>query len=223
MPADAPRKPVVIAVDGPAASGKGTLARRLADHFGYAHLDTGLLYRAVGIAVGAGNEGAVDETRAVAAAEALDLGRLDEAALRGDAAAVAGSRVAAIPAVRAALVAVQRRFADAPPGGAPGAVIDGRDIGTVICPDADVKIFIDADLEIRADRRVKELRERGVTAIHARVLQEMRERDDRDRSRKVAPLAPAEDAFIIDTTRMDADAAFAAARDYIASRNKSEA
>jgi len=219
--------PPVIAVDGTAASGKGTLAKRLASQLGYAYLDTGLLYRAVAFLVlstGKGKKtGEIDEELAISAAKGLEPAKIDENNLRTDDIAQAASVVAAIPAVRQALIDLQRRFADTPPGGAPGTVLDGRDIGTVICPDADAKIFVDADVEIRAARRVKELQERGVAAIPARVLQEMRERDERDRSRSVAPLVPADDAFILDTTEMDADAAYAAALNYINSRNMSEA
>src|SRR5690606_37106954 len=160
MPAER-RHPVVIAVDGPAGSGKGTLARRLAAHLGYAHLDTGLLYRAVGMSLLRAGRDPDDAGAAAAAARALSPDLLDDPALRADEAADAASRVAAIPGVRAALVAFQRAFAAAPPGGAAGAVLDGRDIGTVICPDADHKIFVDAAPEMRAKRRVKELRERG--------------------------------------------------------------
>jgi cytidylate kinase len=215
---------LVIAVDGTAASGKGTLARRLARHFGYAYLDTGLLYRAVAFSAGNATEQAeIDENTAVQAAETLDPDKMDEAALRTDEIAQAASQIAAMKGVRRALVGLQRRFAAHPPGGAAGAVLDGRDIGTVICPGAQAKFFVDADVEIRATRRVKELLERGVAAIHARVLQEMRERDGRDRSRSVAPLVPAEDAYILDTTGMNADAAFAAALNYIESRNMSQA
>ena len=224
MPAERPASRPVIAVDGTAASGKGTLARRLASHFGYAYLDTGLLYRAVAYSAWiACDRAEIDEETAVRAAETLDTENMDEAVLRTDEIAQAASQIAAMKAVREALVGLQRRFAADPPREAAGAVLDGRDIGTVICPAAQAKIFVDAEVDIRAARRVKELLGRGVTAIHARVLQEMRERDERDRSRSVAPLVPADDAFILDTTRMDADAAFAAALNYINSRNMSEA
>jgi len=217
-------KPVIIAVDGPAASGKGTLAKRLARHFGYAHLDTGALYRAVGLALIRAGKDPDDAEAAEAAARALDprgLDRLlDDPGLRDEAAADAATRVAANPGVRAALLDFQREFARTPPGGAPGAVLDGRDIGTVICPDAAYKIFIEADVNVRADRRVKELRDRGIEAIHARVLRDMRERDARDRGRSVAPLVPADDAFVLDSSALDADAAFSAALTFIASRSK---
>ena len=213
-------RPVVIAVDGPAASGKGTLARRLARHFGYAHLDTGALYRAVGLALIRAGKDPDDAEAAVAAARALDYRLLDDPGLRDEATADAATRVAAIPGVRAALLDFQREFTRMPPGGAPGAVLDGRDIGTVICPDAAYKIFIDADVNVRADRRVKELRDRGIEAIHARVLRDMRERDARDRGRSVAPLVPADDAFVLDSSALDADAAFSAALTFIASRSK---
>jgi CMP/dCMP kinase len=216
------RPAVVIAVDGPAASGKGTLARRLARHLGYAYLDSGLLYRAVGAAMLANGADPDDPAAAEAAARALDPGMLaaNEAALRADKVADAAGRVAVHPGVRAALRRFQQAFAESPPGGAPGAVIDGRDIGTVICPGADAKIFVDADVEVRAERRVKELRERGLDAIHARVLQDMKARDARDRSRSAAPLVPADDAFVLDTTGLDADAAFARALAFVATRNK---
>jgi len=211
---------VVIAVDGPAASGKGTLARRLAAHFGYAHLESGLLYRAVGAAVLRAGADPDDAGAAEAAARALAPETLGDARLRTEQAAGAATRVAVHPGVRAALLRFQRDFAARPPGGAAGAVIDGRDIGTVICPDADAKIFVDADVAVRAERRVKELRERGLDAIHARVLQDMKARDARDRSRSVAPLVPADDAFVLDTTSLDADAAFARALEFITTRNK---
>ena len=213
-------RPVVIAVDGPAASGKGTLARRLARHFGYAHLDTGALYRAVGLALIRAGKSPDDAEAAEAAARALDRRLLDDPGIRDEATADAATRAAAIPGVRAALLDFQREFARTPPGGAPGAVLDGRDIGTVICPDAAYKIFIDADVNVRADRRVKELRDRGIEAIHARVLRDMRERDARDRGRSVAPLVPADDAFVLDSSALDADAAFSAALTFIASRSK---
>jgi cytidylate kinase len=165
-----------------------------------------------------------DDAAAVRAARAFDAAALDPAdpALRSEEVGNAAGRIAANPGVRDALIAVQRRFAAVPPGGCAGAVIDGRDIGTVICPDADVKIFVDASAEVRAARRVKELQERGVESIPARVLQDMKERDERDRTRAVAPLAPAADASVIDTTNLSADAAFAEAMSLIRSRNKVE-
>lgn len=212
---------VVIAVDGPAASGKGTLARRLAAELGYAYLDTGLLYRAVGLILIRQGLDPADENAATAAATVFDAATADfsDPALRDEETGKAAGIVAAFPAVRAALVDVQRRFAANPPGGAEGgargAVLDGRDIGTVICPDADYKFFIEADIEERARRRVKELQDRGDTVIPARVLQEMKERDERDRTRAVAPLAPAADASVVNTTNLNADAAFALAMSLI--------
>ncbi|MBF0305693.1 MAG: (d)CMP kinase [Alphaproteobacteria bacterium] len=214
------RETLLLAIDGPAASGKGTLARRLAAELGLAYLDTGMLYRAVGMAVLRRGLDPSDPTAAETEARALSPHALDDADLRCDAAAVAASKVAAIPAVRAALLDFQRGFAKRPPGGARGAILDGRDIGTVVCPDADAKLFVTASLEKRADRRVKELRERGVETIHERVLQDMKDRDARDSQRSVAPLVPAEDAFVLDTTLLDADAAFAAALKHISSRTR---
>ena len=213
----------VIAVDGPAASGKGTLARRLAAHLGYAYLDTGLIYRAVGLALIRRNLVEADPGAALQAARALSLDDLDDPKLRDDDVAVMASQVAALPEVRSTLVDYQRRFAQQPPGKAKGVVLDGRDIGTVICPDADAKLFVDASVETRANRRVKELRERGVAAIYARVLQDMKERDARDRSRIVAPMVPADDAHSLDTTNLDAEAAFQQALEFITSRNMSDA
>ena len=213
----------VIAVDGPAASGKGTLARRLATHFGYAHLDTGLIYRAVGLALIRQKKAAADPASALHAAQTLTPEALDDPELRGDHVAGMASQVAAMPDVRTALIDYQRKFARRPPGGKKGVVLDGRDIGTVICPNADAKLFVDASVETRAERRVKELRERGVEAIYARVLQDMKERDTRDRSRSVAPLVPAEDAYTLDTTDLDADGAFREALYFITSRNMSGA
>ncbi len=211
---------MIIALDGPAASGKGTLAKRLAAHFGFAHLDTGKLYRAVGLAVLQAGEDPEDAAAAERAASALAPSDLDNPALSGDDAAVAASKVAAIPAVRAALLAFQRRFAETPPGGAPGAVIDGRDIGTVVCPDADAKLFVTAGVEIRAERRHKELLGRGETSIYARVLQDLTERDERDSKRAVSPLMAADDAIVLDTSTLDPDAAFAAALAYVEKRLK---
>lgn len=215
-------RPKVVAVDGPAASGKGTLARRLARHFGYAYLDTGLLYRAVGWRLLKAGQDPADEKAATRAAAAVNVTELGEPALRSDAAGNAASRVAAIPAVRRALLDLQRNFAANPldSRGNPvrGAVLDGRDIGTVICPDATVKLFVIASLEARARRRHKELLERGEPSIYARVLEDMERRDQQDRSRSVAPMAKAPDAFEIDTTNLDADGAFAAALTFIGSR-----
>jgi cytidylate kinase len=206
-------KSVVIAVDGPAASGKGTLARRIAAELGYAYLDTGLLYRAIGLALLRDGKDPADAEAAVAHAVAFDVTKtdFDDPALRDEETGRAAGIVAANSQVRETLIEVQRRFAAAPPGGMPGAVLDGRDIGTVICPEADHKIFVDADIQVRADRRVKELQDRGVESIPSRVLQDMKERDERDRTRSVAPLAPAADASVIDTTNLNADAAFAEA------------
>lgn len=210
---------MIIAVDGPSAAGKGTLARRLAAHFDYAHLDSGSLYRAVALALIEAQRDPGDAEAAVAAAGALDLSVLDSPRLRDDDVAAAASVIAAYPDVRRALVEVQRRFAASPPGGKSGAVIDGRDIGTVICPQAAVKIFVTATVEARARRRHKELIARGRDSIYARVLRDMTERDARDSERDVAPLKAADDAFVLDTTDLDADAAFEAALAYIRSRN----
>ena len=198
---------MIIAIDGPAASGKGTLGKRLAAHFGLRHLDTGLLYRAVAKALlDAGNR-LDDGDGAVAAARKLDASRLDEAALKGRGLGHSASIVSAIPEVRAALVDLQRAFAAAPPG----AVLDGRDIGTVICPDADVKIFVDASPEVRAGRRAVELRAKGERVEEVDILADIVLRDERDRTRAVAPLARAADAHLLDTTHLDIDAAFRAA------------
>ena len=209
---------MIIAIDGPAAAGKGTLGRRLAEHFGLAYLDTGLIYRAIASKMSQRDLDPADPGAAAAVARTLSAEDLEDPALRGDEAAQAASQVAAIPDVRAAVLDFQRDFAAHPPGGARGAVLDGRDIGTVVCPDADRKLFVTADLEARATRRFQELRERGVESIYARVLEDMAERDARDSQREVAPLVPAIDAFMLDTTELEADAAFAAALKFIASR-----
>jgi cytidylate kinase len=198
---------MIIAIDGPAASGKGTLAKRLAAHYGLPHLDTGLLYRAVARALLDFDHRLDDEKAAVRAAQALDLGHLDDSRLRGREMGEAASVVAAIPAVRAALVDWQRGFAGRPEG----AVLDGRDIGTVICPDADVKIFVTATAEERARRRFRELAGRGETTSLEAVLDDIRRRDARDSGRSAAPLRPADDARLLDTTNLDIDAAFRAA------------
>ncbi len=202
---------MIVAVDGPSASGKGTLARRLATALDFAFLDTGLLYRAVGAAVLAAGGDPAEPAVAAAAARSLDLAALDPAPLRREVVGQAASVVAANPEVRAALLDHQRRFAAAPPGDKAGAVLDGRDIGTVVCPRAEVKIFVTASPEARARRLHKELLERGEARIYARVVAEMRERDRRDSERAAAPLQPAADAEIHDTTALDAEEAFRAA------------
>lgn len=206
---------MIIAVDGPAASGKGTIARRIARELDFAYLDTGLLYRGVGLAVLDRGGDPEDAGAATRAADSFDPAQMADPRLRGDEAAVAASKVAAIPGVRAAMLDFQRGFGRTPPGGRKGAVLDGRDIGTVIFPDADVKLFVTATIEVRAGRRHKELLERGSPSIYARVLQEMQERDQRDRSRSVAPMAIAPDAVVIDTSALDVEAAFEAAMDSI--------
>jgi CMP/dCMP kinase len=205
---------MIVAVDGPAAAGKGTLARRLAAHFDFAFLDTGLLYRAT--AWHLRQTGGDGDDAAEAAAKRVRAADLAAPELRDEAIAQLASAVAVIPSVRAALLQFQRDFAASPPGGKSGAVLDGRDIGTVVCPDAAAKVFVTASTEERARRRVKELRERGVEAIYGTVLRDMQDRDARDSQRRTAPLRPADDAFVLDTTDLDVDAAFAAARDYVA-------
>ncbi len=215
------RTPFVIAIDGPSASGKGTLARRLAARYNLAYLDTGMLYRAVGLKLlraGIDPENAPAAARLAAATGLADLGAPE---LRDEAVARAASQVAIIPAVRTALLDVQRRFATDPPPGprgpVGGAIIDGRDIGTVVWPDAAVKLFVTATPQERARRRHRELLERGCQSIYARVLQDMMERDARDSGRTISPLRPAADALVIDSSTMDAHSAFAAAVAHIES------
>jgi cytidylate kinase len=210
----------IIAIDGPAAAGKGTLARRLADHFRLAFLDTGKLYRAVGFKLLLNNLDPRDIAAAEQAARRLRPDDLDQPGLRDESVAEAASLVAAQAGVRAALLDFQRAFARTPPGGATGAVLDGRDIGTVICPDAQAKLYVHARVEVRAQRRLKELQDRGQEAIYSRVLQDMKERDDRDRSRGIAALKPADDAFDLDTSDLDADRVFERALSFINSRNR---
>jgi CMP/dCMP kinase len=200
-------KPFIIAVDGPSASGKGTLAKALAHHFGLRHLDTGGLYRAVGWSVLLQGGNPADPTAATAAATTLDLSLLGDVALRSEAAGIAASQAAAIPAVRQALLNFQHNFAMHPPG----AVLDGRDIGTVICPNADVKLFVTASLEERARRRVGELAARGITQSHAKVFADLQARDVRDSTRVIAPLQPAPDALLLDTSNLDKETALAQA------------
>jgi cytidylate kinase len=204
--------PFIVAVDGPAASGKTTLARRLAAHFDLDFLDTGLLYRAVARRLLDQGRRFEDEPNATAAAAAIGAAELDAPVLRDEQVSQGASKVAAIPAVRRALLAFQRRFGE----GGRGAVLAGRDVGTVVRPDARCKIFITASAEVRARRRCEELLASGVASIYERVLQDLRERDARDQSRAVAPLLPAGDAFVIDTTEKDIETAFAIARAYVA-------
>jgi cytidylate kinase len=193
-----------VAIDGPAAAGKGTIAKAVAAHFGFAFLDTGLLYRAVGAKVLAGAD-------AVEAAEALTAEDLDAEGLRRPEVAQAASRAAAIPAVRQALVEFQRSFARRPGG----AVLDGRDIGTVICPEAEVKLYVTASAEVRAERRYLEDKAKGSTMTREEVLAEVRARDERDSARATAPLKPAEDAAIIDTSELTIEEAVARALEVI--------
>ncbi len=211
---------IVITVDGPSAAGKGTLARRLAAHFGFEFLDTGALYRGVGLSVLGQGLDPADEKAATAAAKALKAEILSDPALRAEETSTAASKVAAIPAVRAAILNWQRDFARNAARDSGGAVLDGRDIGTVVCPDADAKLFITASLEARADRRVKELQARGERAIYARVLQDMQERDARDQGRSISPTRPATDALIIDTSDLTADQVFERALAFIATKMK---
>lgn len=210
-------KPFVIALDGPAAAGKGTLAKRLAAHYGFAHLDTGSLYRAVGLAVLRAGGDPTDPAAATQAAQALDPATLADPELRSAAAGDASSKVAAIPGVRRALFEFQQRFAAHPPTGS-GSVLDGRDIGTVICPDAPVKIFVTASAEARANRRLRELQARGEKAIYARVLEDIRARDARDAARADAPMKPADDAVHLDTSDLDIDQVFERAKAIVDTR-----
>lgn len=202
---------MIIAIDGPAASGKGTISKRLAAHYGLNHLDTGLIYRAVGKAVLDAGKRPDDVGAAVVAVKTLEPSRFDEAALKTPAIGEAASIVSAIPEVRAELVAFQRNFAAAPPG----AVLDGRDIGTVICPNAEVKIFITASPEVRAYRRALEFAAAGKPMDEAAVLADIRARDARDMGRATAPLKQAADAHLLDTTNMDISTAIRAAIDIV--------
>jgi CMP/dCMP kinase len=195
---------MIVAIDGPAASGKGTLAKRVARHFGLAHLDTGLLYRAVARDVRRRGEALDDPEAAAAAAASLDPATLEDPALRDPGLGEAASIVARIPAVRAAILSYQRTFARRPEG----AVLDGRDIGTVVCPDADVKLYVTASAEVRAERRHREQLGRGEAATFEAVLEDIRRRDERDAGRDVSPMRPAADAFLLDTSNLDIEAAF---------------
>ena len=202
---------MIIAIDGPAASGKGTLGKKLAAHYGLRHLDTGLIYRAVAKRLLDGGCRPDDKAAAVAAAKSLDPTRFDEFALKTHAVGEAASVVSAIPEVRSSLVAFQRDFAAQPPG----AVLDGRDIGTVICPDADVKIYVTATPEVRARRRAAEYQAQGRNIDEAMVLADILKRDERDSKRAAAPLKQAPDAHLLDTTDMDISTAIRAAIDIV--------
>jgi cytidylate kinase len=198
---------MIIAIDGPAASGKGTLGKRLAAHYGYRHLDTGVIYRAVAKAMLDLGADLQDEALAATVARALDPEKFGDPVLKTQAVGAAASVVSAIPDVRAALVNFQRQFAADPPG----AVLDGRDIGTVICPDADVKIFVVADPKVRAHRRTLEALSRGETADEALVLADILKRDERDKNRAAAPLKCAPDAHVLDNSALDIEGGVRAA------------
>jgi CMP/dCMP kinase len=198
---------MIIAVDGPAASGKGTLARQLAAHYGLAYLDTGSLYRAVALAVLKAGKAPDDEAAAVAAAAGLDRAAIADDEIRRAGLGEAASIVAAFPAVRQEMLGLQRQIAATPPG----AVLDGRDIGTIVCPDAEVKLFVTAAPEVRARRRMEELTRNGEAASFDDVLQWLHERDLRDETRPVAPLKRARDAHLLDTSDLDIEATFQAA------------
>jgi cytidylate kinase len=202
---------MIVAIDGPAAAGKGTIAARLAARYGLPYLDTGLLYRAVGRVMAAEGLDPDDEAAATAVARRLDTAHLDDPALRGHGAGELASRVAVHPGVRAALLDFQRNFAGRPGG----AVLDGRDIGTAVVPDADIKIYVTASPEVRARRRTGELSAKGRDVAYERILDEIRARDARDSGRATAPLKRAPDAYLLDTTDKDIEAAFRAAVEII--------
>jgi CMP/dCMP kinase len=206
--------PFIIAVDGPSASGKGTLARLLADHYGLKHLDTGALYRVVGLAMLLSYKDLNDPVTAAIAAQRLDLSLLEHLSLRSEAAGQAASIISAYPEVRAALLKLQQDFAHT----LPGAVLDGRDIGTVVCPDAQAKLFITADVAVRARRREQDLIASNQAKPYATILRDLQERDARDSNRAEAPLKPATDALILDTSTLTITKAVAAAVDLIDSR-----
>jgi cytidylate kinase len=199
---------ILIAIDGPAASGKGTLARRLADYFHLPHLDTGLTYRAVAHALISHGLPLDNVSAAETAARQVDLARLDKHALSAHAVGDAASRVAVFPSVRKILVDKQRAFAATPPG----AVLDGRDIGTVVCPDADVKLYVTASAPVRAGRRLRDIESRGGTADFGEILADIERRDARDTGRADSPLRPAADAHLLDTSEMSIETAFLAAK-----------
>ncbi len=211
---------MIIAIDGQAGSGKGTLAKGIARYFNYAYLDTGLIYRALGYKAASMNVAMDDEDKLAALAQQLDEKELAEPRLRSEEVAAYASKVSQYGKVRKALLDYQRHFAQNPPENAQGAVLDGRDIGTTICPDANVKIFVTASLEERANRRIKDLEERGISHDAQQILEEIQARDKRDTMRAESPMKPAEDAWILDTSLMNITEVLQAAIDYIQKKSQ---
>ena len=209
---------MIVAIDGPAASGKGTIAKKLAEYFNLSYLDTGILYRAVALQLLTKGMNEKDSQSAEKVARQVSIASIDHTGIRTQAVSDLASKIAAIPGVRQELLDRQRRFAQNPDPGKDGAILDGRDIGTVVCPHADFKIFIIADLEIRAKRRWKELLQSDPTVIYCEVLEEMRSRDERDTNRKDAPLAVTSGALVIDTSNKSIDVSFNEAKSWILSR-----
>ena len=209
---------MIIAIDGPAASGKGTIAKKLAEYFNLSYLDTGILYRAVALQMLTKGMNEKDSQSAEKVARQVSIDSIDHTGIRTRAVSDLASKIATIPGVREELLDRQRRFAQNPDPGKDGAILDGRDIGTVVCPHADFKIFIMADLEIRAKRRWKELLQSDPTVIYCEVLEEMRSRDERDTNRKDAPLAVTSGALVIDTSNKSIDVSFNEAKNWILSR-----
>ena len=209
---------MIVAIDGPAASGKGTIAKKLAEYFNLSYLDTGILYRAVALQMLTKGMNEKDSQSAEKVARQVSIASIDHTGIRTQAVSDLASKIAAIPGVRQELLDRQRRFAQNPDPGKDGAILDGRDIGTVVCPHADFKIFIIADLEIRAKRRWKELLQSDPTVIYCEVLEEMRSRDERDTNRKDAPLAVTSGALVIDTSNNSIDVSFNEAKNWIMSR-----
>ena len=207
---------MIIAIDGSAASGKGTLAKQIAKYLGYDYLDTGALYRAVALSLlrDGMDENNINENQAINCASALDLTLVNSSQIRSDTVANLASKLAVLQSVRAELLSLQRGFAESPPLGK-GAVLDGRDIGTIVLPEADRKFFLDADINIRAHRRTKELRQSGQSAMFRDILADLKARDDRDRSRSTSPMRAADDAVTIDTSKLDASSVLALALTYI--------
>ena len=209
---------MIVAIDGPAASGKGTIAKKLAEYFNLSYLDTGILYRAVALQMLTKGMNEKDSQSAEKVARQVSIASIDHTGIRTQAVSDLASKIAAIPGVRQELLDRQRRFAQNPDPGKDGAILDGRDIGTVVCPHADFKIFIIADLEIRAKRRWKELLQSDPTVIYCEVLEEMRSRDERDTNRKDAPLAVTSGALVIDTSNKSIDVSVNEAKSWILSR-----